>query len=121
MDPYTFAPVMRVTVELPIEIIDQVLTPSEDEIKMILGNGLYGVIKNERSWSFTREGVIAFAQAIIEERESIGEPVAWIDHEGGLYHYKLYETYLPLYRHPPHKRKLTDEEIFEVVREASRG
>ena len=73
------------------------------------------------SWSFTREGVIAFAQAIIEERESIGEPVAWIDHEGGLYHYKLYETYLPLYRHPPHKRKLTDEEIFEVVREASRG
>lgn len=49
MDPYTFAPVMRVTVELPIEIIDQVLTPSEDEIKMILGNGLYGVIKNERN------------------------------------------------------------------------
>ena len=49
MDPHTFAPVMRVAVELPIEIIDQVLTPSEDEIKMILGNSLYGVIKNERN------------------------------------------------------------------------
>jgi len=40
---------MRVTVELPIEIIDKILTPSEDEIKMILGNGLYRVIKNEQS------------------------------------------------------------------------
>jgi len=63
-------------------------------------------------FTFGQEDLIAFAQAIIEERESIGEPVAWIDHEGGLYHYKLYETYLPLYRHPPHKRKsLTDEDI----------
>ena len=67
---------------------------------------------SEFRWSFDKEDLIAFAQAIIEERESIGEPVAWIDHEGGLYHYKLYETYLPLYRHPPHKRKsLTDEDI----------
>ena len=49
MDTHTFAPVMRVTVELPIEIIDKILTPSEDEIKMILGNGLYRVIKNEQS------------------------------------------------------------------------
>ena len=59
------------------------------------------------------EDLIAFAQSVIEaERESSDKPVAWIDHEGGLYHYKLYETYLPLYRHPPHKRKsLTDEDI----------
>jgi hypothetical protein len=69
---------------------------------------------SEFRWSFDKEDLIAFAQAIIEERESIGEPVAWIDHEGGLYHYKLYETYLPLYRHPPHKRKLTDEEIIQI-------
>ena len=70
-------------------------------------------------WTFTGEGLIAFAraiiEAIIEERESIGEPVAWIDHEGGLYHYKLYETYLPLYRHPRPKSRLTDEEIDDVI------
>ena len=66
-------------------------------------------------FTFGQEDLIAFAQAIIEERESIGEPVAWIDHEGGLYHYKLYETYLPLYRHPRPKSRLTDEEIDDVI------
>ena len=71
---------------------------------------------DEPDFVMTEDTLIAFAQLVIEaERESIGEPVAWIDHEGGLYHYKLYETYLPLYRHPRPKSRLTDEEIDDVI------
>ena len=60
------------------------------------------------------------------------EPYAWVaihDHHGfdALYFDKQeavddgHSFVWPLYRHPPPARKLTDEEIFEVVREASRG
>ena len=47
MDPNTFAPVMRVTVELPLEIMrDGVALMGEDEVKMILGTELYGILKS---------------------------------------------------------------------------
>ena len=68
------------------------------------------------------EDLIAFAQSVIEaERESSDKPVAWVSCDGYLSHYRLGDEYIPLYLHPPPARKLTDEEIFEVVREASRG
>ena len=47
MDPNTFAPVMRVTVELPLEIMrDGVAMMGEDEVKMVLGAELYGILKS---------------------------------------------------------------------------
>ena len=45
-DPNTFAPVMRVTIELPLEAIpDGVALMGEDEVKMMLGTELYRVLK----------------------------------------------------------------------------
>ncbi len=55
--------------------------------------------------------IISFAQAIIEERESIGEPVAWVSCDGYLSHYRLGDEYIPLYRHPQPKARMTDEEM----------
>ena len=93
-------------------------------------------------WKFGQEDLLAFAQAIIEaERESSDEPAAWavFDGEGGwdFRCYKMNENFKeeflkrnpdpmyrewvhPLYRHPPPKQKLTDEEIIECSQKASR-
>lgn len=50
MDLSTFAPVVRVTIDLPLEIMrDGVALMGEDEVKMILGTELYEVLKNERT------------------------------------------------------------------------
>ena len=47
MDPNTFAPVVRVTIELPLEIMqDGIALMGEDEVKMILGTELYGILKS---------------------------------------------------------------------------
>ena len=58
------------------------------------------------------EDLIAFAKAIIEaDRESSDEPVAWMNNDGYITHYRQGDAIIPLYRHPPPARKLTDEEI----------
>lgn len=47
MDPNTFAPVVKVTIELPLEIMrDGVALMGEDEVKTILGTELYGILKS---------------------------------------------------------------------------
>ena len=75
---------------------------------------------DEPDFVMTEDSLIAFAQAIIEERESSDEPVAWVSCDGYLSHYRLGDEYIPLYRHPPPARKLTEEEIFECSQRASR-
>ncbi len=48
MDPNTFAPVMRLTVDLPLEIMrDGVALMGENEVKMILGTELYDILKDK--------------------------------------------------------------------------
>jgi hypothetical protein len=48
MDQNTFAPVMRVTIELPLEIMrDGVALMGENEVKMILGTELYNILKDK--------------------------------------------------------------------------
>ena len=47
MDPNTFAPIVRVTIELPLEIMrDGVALMGEDEVKAILATELYGILKS---------------------------------------------------------------------------
>lgn len=50
MDPNTYEPIVRLIVDLPLEIMrDGVALMGEDEVKMILGTELYEVLKNERT------------------------------------------------------------------------
>ena len=79
-------------------------------------------------FTFGQEDLIAFTQAVIDaERESSDEPVAWL---GLLDDFCLYNKLYfdkqdalddghsfvePLYRHPPPARKMTDEEITEIM------
>ena len=79
---------------------------------------------SEFRWSFDEEDLIAFAQSILEaERESSDEPVAWQgwDKCGMMkFRFKAFDGAIPLYRHPPSARNLTDEEIIECSQKASR-
>lgn len=46
IDPRTFAPVMRITVDLPLEVLpDGVALMGEDELKVILGTKFYELLK----------------------------------------------------------------------------
>ena len=46
MDQTTFAPIVRLTIEFPIEIIqDGVALMGENEVKMILGTELFNLMK----------------------------------------------------------------------------
>lgn len=48
MDPMTFAPTMQVTIELPLEIMqDGVTLMGPEEVKKILGLELYDLLKSE--------------------------------------------------------------------------
>ena len=47
MNPSTYEPVLRVTIEMPLEIMrDGVALTGEDEVKMILGTELYRLLKS---------------------------------------------------------------------------
>lgn len=73
-------------------------------------------------WYFYSPDLISFAQSVIEaERESSDKPVAWVSCDGYLSHYRLGDEYIPLYRHPPPARKLTDEEINDCFDIAERS
>ena len=56
------------------------------------------------------KSVIEAISARLNERESSEKPVAWVSCDGYLSHYRLGDEYIPLYRHPPPARKLTEEE-----------
>ena len=48
MDPMTFAPTMQVTIELPLEIMqDGVALMGPEEVKKILGLEVYDLLKSE--------------------------------------------------------------------------
>ena len=73
-------------------------------------------------FTFGKEDLIAFAQAIIDaERERSEEPVAWLTDDGHIFMSRELASIgvkngpYPLYRRPPPKRKLTDEEITEIM------
>ena len=47
MDNVTYAPTMRVTIDMPLEVVqDAASMMGEDEVKMILGTELYRVLKS---------------------------------------------------------------------------
>jgi len=49
MDEMTFSPVMRLTIELPLEIMqDGVALMGVDEVKKVLGTDLYELLKEEK-------------------------------------------------------------------------
>ena len=60
------------------------------------------------------KSVIEAISARLNERESSDKPVAWVSCDGYLSHYRLGDEYIPLYRHQPPARKLTDEEIIQI-------
>ena len=48
MDPNTYEPVVRLTVDLPLEIMrDGVALMGEDEVKMVLGTEMYDILKGK--------------------------------------------------------------------------
>jgi hypothetical protein len=61
----------------------------------------------------TRESITAIKKALAQPEQ---EPVAWISHNAGLYHFKPDESLdpLPLYTTPPQRKPLTGEEIEKV-------
>ena len=74
-------------------------------------------------WKFGQEDLMAFAQAVIDaEREGSDEPDGYITYipDAGLL-FTLSEPedktyrYDPVYRHPQRARKMTDEEITEIM------
>lgn len=49
MDEMTFSPVMRLTIELPLEIMqDGVALMGVDEVKKVLGTDLYDLMKGSK-------------------------------------------------------------------------
>ena len=49
MDEMSFAPVMRLTIELPLEIMqDGVALMGVDEVKKVLGTDLYDLMKGSK-------------------------------------------------------------------------
>ena len=81
-----------------------------------------GEFHQQIDWKFGQEDLIAFAKAIIEaERESSDEPMAWLTDDGHIFRSRELASIgvkngpYPLYRHPPPARKLTDEEITEIM------
>ena len=65
----------------------------------------------------TQQAITAIKAAL----EAKDEPVAWISHNAGLYHFKPDESLepLPLYLAPPQRKPLTDEEIVLIVAECA--
>lgn len=55
-------------------------------------------------------------ETALAEQPAQQEPVAWISHNAGLYHFKPDESLdpLPLYLTPPQRKPLTDEEMFKI-------
>ena len=81
---------------------------------------------SERVWAFGKESLIAFAQSILEaDRESDDEPYAylwtsgktkvWLDEPRFPAGIASDLPIVPVYKHPPPARKLTDREIDDVI------
>lgn len=73
---------------------EQYLSESNYELNGCLGDSAADISVNGKA-------VLAKVRAALAEVESRSQPVAWIDPaDGALYHYKMYDTYKPLYTAP---------------------